>query len=168
MAGGPPYPTGGGFAALFSAGGYPSEFRHGSKCRYHLRPALSRILAARSSPGVFNSWWCIVACPAFFVRVALLCCSPLCSIRDELGRLHGCLLRPACLVSCRRGVDVNGAAKNPRICTIYGTVIYYCIAQFVACSVCAQSAKYHAILCRFALLRIGLCWRGSSREKVTQ
>ena len=78
------------------------------------------------------------------------------------------LLRPACLVSNRRGVDVNGAANNPRICTIYRTIIYFYIAQFVACSVCAQSAKYHAILCCFALLRIGLYWRGSSWGGVTR
>ena len=134
MAGGPPYPTGGGFAALFSAGVTPPNFATVQKCRYHLRPALSRILAARSSPGIFNSWSC--------------------------DCLRAVLLRPACLVSNQRGVDATGAAKNPRICTIYRTVINFCIAQFVACSVCAQSAKYHAILCCFALLRIGLYWRG--------
>lgn len=35
------------------------------------------------------------------------------------------LLRPACLVSNRRGVDVNGGANNPRISPIYRTDKYF-------------------------------------------
>ena len=113
------------------------------KCK--LLSALSAIIGFNRRASLARSYAGMFLRPLSMLRCRV---APLCSIRDELGRPPGFLLRPACLVSCRRGVDVNGAANNPRISPIYRTDKYFIYVNSWPVP-CALNPQNTTLFCAF-------------------
>ena len=153
MAGGPPYPTGGGFRKGGGGRGYPSEFPNKQKHGYDpMRPCF-----------ICSGFRC---CWRLSFQIVMSwggsdLCAPSCFALLRIGLYWRPPSRPG---SRQRGYNYIKSAQMIRykqgayfpIYAIYLYIIYYIyMSQFRACFLCAQIAKYHAILCLFALSELG-------------